>query len=817
MTEVDAAYYLATPRAVTVLDAINSVDFVRRILASYAEGKVVLVATDQVKEQGYFGLQVAEHMTPEVSHGWLRLDYIPRTGGEPAQIVSTSGTEGKPKGIVLSHGNLADTVRRLNDFMRVDGSISEYVGIPVTHSFGLGRCRAVLAAGGRVFLPAKGFNLSEIQELLRGGEINAISAVPTLWRLVLQNPQALADCADKVRWIEIGSQYMSPDEKRAMRDLFKNACIVQHYGLTEASRSTFLDISEASDADLASVGSPVGGVEVSISESGRIRVRGGNVAMGRMADGRITPIADAEGWFETSDSGRIVGGRLYYEGRADDVINCGGLKVSPEPLEAALRAAFPRLAELAICGVPDALRGEGFLVVLRGGDADVDSRVQAALDGVLANHGIFARSSIHVMHVEDMPKTSNGKIQRRKLASLFKPPTPGRAPSDDATTGVKGLYERLFGVSNLGSDVSFTDLGGDSLNYVQMEIELEKKLGRLPTNWENLSIAELERFERDNPGQQTARRLLESMDLSIALRAFAIITVVAIHAGYLSLGGATIMLMLLIGYNFGRFQSAAMVRGEIWPPIWNFAKNILLPFYLIQFLYLLVTKNFELETWLLFSNFLYISSQFLIPVWFVLNFVQILLAVGLCFAFPPWRRWFSADKPNRSLIVLCVLTAFQALMYFFVQDSQYRLFYPYMYLPVFWLGWTIHFSGALRHKLMVTLLLLALVPLNQNIGIQHLWLLLSGLPLIWVPAVRLPGALKSAVTTVAAATYTIFVLNLVILWVIQRAALRLGIDSAAIRLPAFFATMACCLIAWWVMDKRLLWRWGAKFLSARKP
>ena len=233
-------------------------------------------------------------------------------------------------------------------------------------------------------------------------------------------------------------------------------------------------------------------------------------------------------------------------------------------------------------------------------------------------------------------------------------------------------------------------------------------------------------------------------------------------------------------------------------------------------LYVAVTRNFELETWLLYSNFRYISEQFLIPAWFVLNFVQILLIVGLFFALAPVRRWFASDKTLPSLIVLCVLTAFQAVMYFGVQDSQYRLFYPYMYLPVFWLGWTIHFSNTSRHKWMVTVLLLTLIPLNQNIGIQHLWLLLAGALLIWVPVVHLPHRLKPAVTAIAAATYTIFVLNMVILWVIERASLRLGVAPARIQLPAFVVTMAVCLAVWWVMDQRLLGRWLSKFLPSRK-
>ncbi|NHX27178.1 AMP-binding protein, partial [Escherichia coli] len=149
--------------------------------------------------------------------------------------------------------NITDTVARLNTAMELDDSVREYVGIPVTYSFGLGRIRAIAAAGGAFYLPER-FDPVEIREMLLAGEINAISAVPTLCRLILATPQVIGEAGRHVRWIEIGSQYMSGAEKAAMRDLFPNARIIQHYGLTEASRSTFLDVSAAPEDQLESVG-----------------------------------------------------------------------------------------------------------------------------------------------------------------------------------------------------------------------------------------------------------------------------------------------------------------------------------------------------------------------------------------------------------------------------------------------------------------------------------------------------------------------------------------------------------------------------------
>lgn len=794
-----------TERPVVAIDAVSSTAFVRHVLATCAAGKVVLIAHTQASRPEATGLRIESRLQPDVGTGWLDAEYRPLDDDAPAQVVFTSGTEGEPKAIVLSHRNLADTVRRLNEVMGVDASIREYVGVPVTHSFGLGRCRAVLAAGGKVYLPEMGFNPTEIVAMLRAGEINAISAVPTLWRVLLQNRAMFADCAERVRWIEIGSQYMSREEKLALASLFPKARIVQHYGLTEASRSTFLVVSGEEESRLESVGRPTGGVEVSISPGGRIRIRGPHVAMGRMVNGRLQPLADAQGWFETSDLGRLEDGFLYYEGRADDIINSGGLKVAPEPLEAAVKQALPHLQDVAVCGVPDALRGEGFLVAVQGAHPGDDEAIVEAVDDALSRRNISARTSIHVRHVESMPRTANGKLQRRKLANQFtsaEAPTPSSA---ETPRTVLALFQRRFGRDRLKPGMSFTDLGGDSLNYVQMAMDLERYLGRLPANWERLSIAELERL-RANAALRK-RKLLEPLDSGTALRAFAITTVVAIHAGFGFLYGATIMLMMLVGYNFARFQSASLQRGQVWSTLWDFSKKILLPFYVILVAYTLLYHDLEWESFLLFSNFVYRSSNNLVPVWFVLNLVQVLAIVGLLFSLAPVRAWFGRNVWRSSMTVLVMVTAFHALMYVFVHRFEYDLFLPHMYLPVFWLGWTAFHAEGWRQKLAVTALLFALVPLNVNVGIQHLWLLFAGLWIIWVPRVYFPPLVNRIAGAVAAATFFIFIFNQSLLLVVEDTLARFDIAS---RTMEFVVAMGVCLLIWRLYEAAVVARGGRR-------
>jgi len=265
--------------------------------------------------------------------------------------------------------------------MNVDSSIKEYIGVPVTYSFGLGRCRAVAAAGGCFYIPENGFNPVEIKKMLDSDEINAISAVPSLWRMILESPDSIGVSGLKVKWIEIGSQYMSRMEKEKMKSLFPNAKIIQHYGLTEASRSTFLGISSTEGKHLESVGKAYGEVKINISDDNRIMLQGPNLAMGLITNQKIVPIVDENYWLITNDNGHIEDGYLYFDGRSDDIINFGGIKINPEQLQQNLDKRLPAQNTIAISRIADSLRGDGiFIAVEKKCPLDLSTIKESVLD-----------------------------------------------------------------------------------------------------------------------------------------------------------------------------------------------------------------------------------------------------------------------------------------------------------------------------------------------------------------------------------------------------------------------------------------------------
>jgi acyl-coenzyme A synthetase/AMP-(fatty) acid ligase len=474
-----------------------SKQFVECVLGCWDRGDsvVLLRGADDTRRMQLTGvLRVVE--PPASESGWLSMAPRFRCDDEVAQISFTSGTEGEPKGVLLTHRALHDTVERLNAAMEVDSRIREYVGVPVHYSFGFGRCRAVLAAGGQAYVPSTGFNPAEIRQMLARGEINAISAVPSLWRVLLQGRALSGAEGEKVRWIEIGSQFMSRSEKEEMKRLFPRAVIVQHYGLTEASRSTFLRVDRESGERLDTVGRAYGQTEIDISPAGRIRIKGPHVAKQLLKGGVAVDNVDERGWFETQDLGRLEGGYLHFLGRADDLINCGGVKLSPDALEESLRQRLGVRDGLAVAPIPHPLAGQAILLATVAGKGPAPDQLQATALELLTEHGLKARSVLQIMSVPALPQTDTGKVQRKQLASMYAGQTAAAADSVNASrrtadadapepepeaghgtteASIKAIWRDVLGTTQIDVTKNFYDHGGDSLTALTAVIEMERR------------------------------------------------------------------------------------------------------------------------------------------------------------------------------------------------------------------------------------------------------------------------------------------------------------------------------------------------------
>jgi long-chain acyl-CoA synthetase len=434
------------------IKAGNKIDFLRGVIGAMASGAVA-APIDEAGAAGQAAL--IDHLEPRfVLHdGSLSVDpgafadctflvfddidalasQVPSsptrvTDSESiALILHTSGTEGGRKGVMLSHANLSASTQAINQFMGVTADIVEVVTAPVDHAFGFGRCRCVLAAGGTVIADEGLFNPLRVLASLRRHEANALSSVSTgIAMLVGHMADALAECAAHVRWMEIGSLPLGQAAVDWLCATFPEARIAFNYGMTEGMRSTLVDlVGETAGRD--SVGRAAPGCAVRVcgengetlapGTAGTIEVSGPHIAVGYWRDASAWAARIEDGWFRSDDIGTLdAAGYLRFIGRRDDLINCGGEKLSPTDIELSIQ---PHLTAIPFCvlGIcdPAGLYGEVPALCVEGDwPAEVDwQTLRTSLAEVLP--GAFVPRVAAA--VPTFPRTGNGKVRRRDLRS----------------------------------------------------------------------------------------------------------------------------------------------------------------------------------------------------------------------------------------------------------------------------------------------------------------------------------------------------------------------------------------------------------------
>ena len=769
----------------------NSIAFVEHMFALYEARRPLVTVADEAQAENLSGLVIDRCIVPAEQSGWFAAQHALIRDDVPAQVTYTSGTEGQPKGILLTYANLADAAERIIEQMQMTADIREYVGVPATFSFGMGRYRAISAVGGEAYLPPRGFDPLELARMLAGGEVNSLSAVPTLLRVLLSAPEVIGEAGKNLRWMEIGSQHMTTDEKCRIRAMFPNALIVQHYGLTEASRSTFLQISDASMDLMGSVGRPVGHTELELSEDGRIRIRGPHVAKFRIDADGLHDLRDADGWLQTNDLGHMRDGCLFFDGRADDLINCGGLKVVPDHLEERIRSRLKPGSQIAVAKVPDSQRGDGVLVAVQTGPSGIRMVREAAV-AALREMGVDAGSSLHIMAVEAMPVTGTGKVQRTVLASQFEAQRPASASNKKLTTGkisdVLSLFRHEFPGQTIRQEDSFESLGGDSLHFIQFSLNFEQRFGQLPGNWEKLSAAELQQHVEE--ASHSIWRRLEPVTLT---RAFFIICIVALHTDafvYSENWGAAYFLVLLAGYSVARFQLPEIIRTGSVRTLLGTIRYVAIPSVLLIALLQLLTRRFEVAPLLLISNFLNPSTLKGFLFYFIEFYIQLLLLSALLFSFARVRESFRVRPMISALVLLFAVVAIrQTIEFFWDTDYNYRRT-PWNYAWAFALGMVLANANDLRTRFLA--LAVSIVLVLSFWGLTSAAFYVSGgcALVLFVRAFVVPAPAKVVVAEIAGASLFVYLSHEVIIsivtkvfgenmpWVALASAIVIGIAAA---------------------------------------
>jgi long-chain acyl-CoA synthetase len=343
-----------------------------------------------------------------------------------AAIVYTSGTSGKPKGVMLSHAALAANVRQGKKHLHLSAKTDCMLGVlPQFHCYGMTQLTLTpLTHGVRVVYTAR-FMPKRLIELVRDQQATIMVGIPSMYNAIASLKSGTPEHLASLRLIVSGSEALPDAVQQKFKERYgKHIC--EGYGMTEMAPATHCAISEACRPH--SVGRPVPGVEQRIVDpkterqlpvgmDGEVRLRGPNIMTGyyHLPD-KTAEVFDASGFYRTGDQGRIdENGYLFITGRIKEMIIVGGENVFPREIEDVLNR-HPKVHASGVIGITDPMRGEvpvAFVELCEEVDAsEFDERELVAF---CREHLAGYKVPRHVHRIDALPRNPTGKILRREL------------------------------------------------------------------------------------------------------------------------------------------------------------------------------------------------------------------------------------------------------------------------------------------------------------------------------------------------------------------------------------------------------------------
>lgn len=426
---------------IVILSTDKSIDYISHYFAAHLQGLICILADTKLTSEAIQklissysvkafitnkgeaqGVTVIRYKDTCAEDAAFHPVFPERT--EIADYMFTTGTTGESKCVPLTHGNLLASARNINAFIGNSQDDHELIALPLCHSFGMGRVRCALLAGGACTIIPNFANERKLLSLMESKEITGFSMVPAAWQYLRHLCETrFISAARNLRFIEIGSAPLPVEDKRFLATNLPDTRICMHYGLTEASRSAFMEFHTDGDK-LSGCGKPTPGVEIAIfssegkqlgpNESGEICVRGEHVTQGYLNLSKEDCFYGD--FFRTGDIGMLDSDNtLFIQGRLKEQINVGGKKVSPDEIELKLRL-FPGVKECACTGAadPDGILGEVVKAHIVPDD-NVDINTAEVIQFMKTQVQPHAVPRIVEVRKEPLPRTESGKLQRQKL------------------------------------------------------------------------------------------------------------------------------------------------------------------------------------------------------------------------------------------------------------------------------------------------------------------------------------------------------------------------------------------------------------------
>jgi acyl-CoA synthetase (AMP-forming)/AMP-acid ligase II len=349
------------------------------------------------------------------------------TPGDLSDLVFTSGTTGRPKGAMTTHGQTLRTFATWSEVVGLRRGDRYLIVNPFFHTFGYKAGILACLMTGATMVPEPVFDVDGVVARIGQQRISVLPGPPTIFQSILDHPDRASFELDTLRLVVTGAAVVPVELVRGLWNELGIETVLTAYGLTEATGTvTMCRRGDSAEVIAGSSGRAIPDVEVRIidtegaevarGEAGEVVVRGYNVMRGYFNDPEATDEAvDRDGWLHTGDIGVMdESGNVAITDRLKDMYVSGGFNVYPAEVEAVLRG-HPSVAQVAVIGVPDRRMGEvgvALVVPVPGTEpAGLEEALAAWARERLANYKVPRA----VQLVDGFPVNASGKVLKREL------------------------------------------------------------------------------------------------------------------------------------------------------------------------------------------------------------------------------------------------------------------------------------------------------------------------------------------------------------------------------------------------------------------
>lgn len=410
-----------------------------------------------------------------------------------AVLLSTSGSTGAAKSVRLSHANIEANAASITAYLGIAQDDRAALTLPFQYSYGMSVVNSHLKAGAGIALIPHSVSSDRFWDLFEARGCTSLAGVPHSFDLMTQGGVDTSRLS-RLRYMTQAGGKMAPREieswaRRARGEGWK---FVVMYGQTEAApRMAYLP-AEAALGNAGSIGRAIPGGELGIRDEtgaavpdgaeGELVYTGPNVMMGYARAAADLALGQGPIELRTGDLARqLPNGFFEITGRQSRFVKLFGYRVSLDEIDG-------RIGGQGIAAT-SAARGEEIHVL-----AQTDPGTAAALAQNLDRWLAFPPGSVRVHPVEELPRNANGKIDGTRVRAMIDAlDAEPRPPAAQETAGsAVAIFSSHFPGREVDADTTFTTLGGDSLNYLSVALDLEAMLGDLPQGWEALTARELD-------------------------------------------------------------------------------------------------------------------------------------------------------------------------------------------------------------------------------------------------------------------------------------------------------------------------------------